>query len=63
MLERIGDLYDNNILSYKSTLVSCFHPEHNPPTMTGFQPGRYRYTCLGCGKITNFEVYPEGVWL
>ena len=37
----------------------CTDPDHNPPDMIVLPPGRYRHTCLTCGKVVEFVV-PEG---
>jgi hypothetical protein len=34
----------------------CFHPEHNPPGMMVFPPGRYEHECPGCGRKIQFQV-------
>lgn len=36
----------------------CRDPEHLPPNMRVFEPGRYEHTCPSCGKKTYFTV-PE----
>lgn len=28
----------------------CRHPEHNPPALRLYPPGRYTYVCPACGK-------------
>jgi hypothetical protein len=61
-IERIGDIYDNGKV-YTSIDKYCHNPEHNPPNMINLPPGKYRYTCPGCGKVSNFDIYPEGSWL
>lgn len=34
----------------------CRHPEHNPPTMISLPPGKYEYTCPGCGTKRPYIV-------
>lgn len=34
----------------------CRHPEHDPPNMRVWEPGRYVHTCPSCGKETHFTV-------
>lgn len=34
----------------------CLDRGHNPPAHLVLKPGRYRYTCPGCGKETVFTV-------
>jgi len=36
--------------------IGCAHPEHNPPSMMVFEPGRYRHTCPSCGRAIVFTV-------
>jgi len=43
---------------YWKSAEPCPHPEHNPPNMIVLEPGRYEYTCPGCGRVTLFIV-PE----
>lgn len=62
-LERIGDLYPTHPGWNASEKGICLHPEHNPPTLYLYPPGRYRYTCPGCGHVTEFDVYPEGSYI
>ena len=45
-LKKIEDFEDN----------ICRHPEHNPPNMIVLSPGKYEYTCPGCGGKTIFTV-------
>jgi hypothetical protein len=64
MTERIGDLYPEKPTKYVARPEErCNHPEHNPPMFMVYQPGRYRHTCPHCGKVQEFEVYPEGATL
>jgi hypothetical protein len=56
---RIGDVYPEHP-GWSSKDSVCTHPEHNPPMYMVFKPGRYRHTCPQCGKIVEFDVYPEG---
>jgi hypothetical protein len=46
-LRRIGDLDETE---------PCRHPAHNPPTMIVLPPGKYEYTCPGCGHAVTFIV-------
>lgn len=39
----------------------CRNPDHDPPSMRLFPPGRYEHTCPECGKKQRFTVFPEGV--
>ena len=59
--ERIGD-YGNKIYKEEERKI-CLDREHNPPKFMYFPPGRYRHTCPSCGKVTEFEVFPEGATL
>lgn len=60
MTERIGDLPNPGGWSNKKSMgIPCRHPEHNPPSHMVWEPGRYRHTCPGCGKVTEFNVYPR----
>lgn len=34
----------------------CRSPEHNPPSMMVYPPGRYEWTCPVCGASTFFSV-------
>ncbi len=34
----------------------CLNPEHTPPTMQVFSPGRYEHQCPSCGHKTVFAV-------
>lgn len=34
----------------------CGHPEHNPPKMRVFEPGKYEHECPGCGHKQKFVV-------
>jgi hypothetical protein len=42
----------------------CHHPEHNPPGHIVLPPGRYEYTCPGCGRVTivNVEANKFKMW-
>ena len=35
---------------------ACRHPEHEPPGMIVLDPGRYEYTCPGCGRAITINV-------
>jgi hypothetical protein len=39
---------------------TCFHPEHDPPTMILLEPGLYEHTCPGCGRVTTFRIVRPG---
>lgn len=41
--------------------LACGHPEHNPPSHMVYSPGRYRWTCPGCGAKRVFTVHGP-VW-
>lgn len=34
----------------------CRSPEHKPPGMMVYPPGRYEWTCPKCGETTVFNV-------
>ena len=34
----------------------CKHPSHKPPMHMVYQPGRYKYECPSCGKVTKFII-------
>lgn len=36
----------------------CRHPDHELPSHLMLEPGRYKHTCAGCGRVTTFVV-PE----
>lgn len=36
--------------------VTCYDPEHSPPSHRVFQPGLYEHECPSCGKTTIFRV-------
>jgi hypothetical protein len=42
-------------------LTPCRHPDHAPPGMQVFEPGRYEHTCPACGRKTPFVVEPRGM--
>lgn len=64
MTERIGPLYPDKPTVYTGSIdPPCNHPEHNPPMFMVYPPGRWRHTCPACGKVQEFEVYPEGATL
>jgi hypothetical protein len=54
MLEKIKDSQTLEGKSY--THKRCSHPEHKPPMHIVLEPGTYKHTCPGCGKVTTFEV-------
>jgi hypothetical protein len=45
-----------NTESWKWRRPTCYHPEHNPPGLVHLKPGRYEWTCPGCGQVTIFTV-------
>jgi hypothetical protein len=63
MTERIVDLYDEPIKWVAQMPKFCNHPEHNPPMFMVYRPGKYRHTCPSCGRVQEFEIYPEGATL
>lgn len=53
-IERLPDEPDRH--GKWSLPADCKHPEHNPPGMMVFEPGRYRHTCPSCGRAIVFTV-------
>ena len=37
-------------------LRPCRHPEHDPPEMLCYPPGRYEHRCPSCGSTARFSV-------
>lgn len=40
----------------ESLAAPCRHPEHDPPSMTCYPPGRYEHRCPSCGAPARFSV-------
>jgi len=54
-LEILPDLPEDKTV-YKNEDIPCYHPEHDVPMHMYLAPGRYKWTCPGCGKVQYFEV-------
>ena len=39
-------------------LITCNDPDHDPPSMMVYPPGRYQHVCKFCGRTVFFTVYP-----
>lgn len=51
-IERIGDGYNDNLF----VDLPCNHPDHAIPTHVYMEPGKYKHTCAGCGKVTYIDI-------
>jgi len=53
--KRIGPLPHPAIYKYKKP-KPCYHPDHSPASHIVREPGEYKHTCPGCGRVVFFEV-------
>lgn len=40
-------------------MTICRNPEHFPPTLRVYGPGRHIHRCPSCGETTRFMIRPE----